>query len=225
MVLGKCIASEPTIFVADCTTSLVSDLAILLLPMPLVWQLRTSLRRKLRIMVVFAGGTLACAANVARTIQNYTLDSEDATYSIEVIMLWAIAEVNIGLICSCLPILPAFYQHMLRPTSESSSNISSYHRLKALKTVASGAERTNLSHEEEAPNEAAAHKELPGGSHVTGGLSFSVQGGSDPVEEKGTCWNGGGILKTVNVEQSGVSVPERASLPVAHIGAARPMRH
>lgn len=31
----------------------------------------------------------ACAANVARTIQNYTLDSEDATYSIEVIMLWA----------------------------------------------------------------------------------------------------------------------------------------
>ena len=58
MVLGKCIASEPTIFVADCTTSLVSDLAILLLPMPLVWQLRTSLRRKLRIMVVFAGGTL-----------------------------------------------------------------------------------------------------------------------------------------------------------------------
>ena len=58
MAPGNCIASEPTIFAADTVTSLVSDFAILILPMPLVWQLKTSLKRKLRIMVVFAGGTL-----------------------------------------------------------------------------------------------------------------------------------------------------------------------
>lgn len=215
MAPGNCIASEPTIFAADTATSLVSDFAILILPMPLVWQLKTSLKRKLRIMIVFAGGTLACAANVARTIENYSLNGQDATYSIEIMMLLAITEVNVGLICSCLPILPAFYQHFFGPTHESSSSLSSYHRLKALKTSANGTRRTNLTHNEEAQIETTTQKELSAVSHVAGGLSISIEGGPDAAEENGGSWNGGGILKTMGVEQTGVAVPERATLPRA----------
>ena len=55
---GKCITTESSIFLADCIISLVTDLSILVLPMPLVWGLKISRKRKLRIMVVFAGGIL-----------------------------------------------------------------------------------------------------------------------------------------------------------------------
>lgn len=55
---GKCFTDEASIFLADCIVSLATDVIILVLPMPLVWTLKASLRRKLRIMVVFAGGIL-----------------------------------------------------------------------------------------------------------------------------------------------------------------------
>jgi len=31
----------------------------------------------------------ACAAIIARTVENYRLDNSDATYSVQIIMLWA----------------------------------------------------------------------------------------------------------------------------------------
>ena len=55
---GHCITTEDRIFLADCIVSLITDLTILILPMPLVWQLNASRKRKLRIMIVFAGGIL-----------------------------------------------------------------------------------------------------------------------------------------------------------------------
>jgi len=55
---GKCITTESAIFLADCIVSLITDLAILIIPMPLVWKLQAPRRRKLRIMAVFAGGIL-----------------------------------------------------------------------------------------------------------------------------------------------------------------------
>ena len=123
--------------------------------------------------------------------------------------------------CSCLPILPALYQHIFRTTSEPRSNLSSYHRLKALKTSASSTRRTNLSHIEDALNQAAAQEEVLEPTNVAGGLSSSVQGGPDAAEENGGSWDGGGILKTVDVEQTGLSVPGRASFPKAHVGSTR----
>jgi len=55
---GACFTDESTIFLADCVISLISDVSILVLPMPLVWALKASWKRKIRIMVIFAGGIL-----------------------------------------------------------------------------------------------------------------------------------------------------------------------
>ena len=127
----------------------------------------------------------------------------------------SITEVNVGLICSCLPILPAFYKHFFGLTHESSSSLSSYHRLKALKTSANATGRTNLTHNEEAQIETTAQKETSAASHVAGGLSISIEGGPNMAEENCGSWDGDGILKTMGVEQTGVAVPERATLPRA----------
>ena len=56
-VEGNCIKGA-NIFVADGVTSVLSDVAILLLPMPLLWNLQLSTKRKLRLVAIFGGGTL-----------------------------------------------------------------------------------------------------------------------------------------------------------------------
>ena len=88
-------------------------------------------------------------------------------------------------------------------------------------------ERVKLSHAEQAEAEAAVeavmHKEDLGAGHVAEGHSVYVQGGPDHVEESGDSWVGDGILKTVDLEQTAVSVPERAMLPSERVGVALPM--
>lgn len=63
-----------------------------------------------------------------------------------------------------------------------------------------------------------------GASNIARGLSFPIRGGPHPVEENGRSW-GGGILKTVDVEQNRISVPEPARLSRMYTGAALPTRH
>lgn len=88
-------------------------------------------------------------------------------------------------------------------------------------------ERIKLSHAEraqaEAVVEAAVHRDIPGADHSVEGPSISAMSEPNPVEESGTSWNGDGILKTVDVEQTGISLPERAALPREHMEFASPM--
>lgn len=103
---GNCL-DENTIFLADCIVSIISDFSILVLPLPIIWGLKTNTRRKIGLSITFAAGGLACAASIMRLYGTVTFgDSLDKTYVLIPILLWSIAEVNIGIICGCLPILP-----------------------------------------------------------------------------------------------------------------------
>ena len=53
---GRCITSEYSILLADCIMSLISDFRILVLPVPFIWQLKTTKKRRSRIILVFTGG-------------------------------------------------------------------------------------------------------------------------------------------------------------------------
>ena len=54
---GHCI-NNTVFFLTDCAVSIVSDVTILLLPMPLIWNLNMPFRRKVEIMTVFSFGIL-----------------------------------------------------------------------------------------------------------------------------------------------------------------------
>ena len=57
-VMGSCIGSEGVILIADSIFDIVTDIIIFATPIPIVWHLQTSKKRKLRILSVFAGGVL-----------------------------------------------------------------------------------------------------------------------------------------------------------------------
>jgi len=66
-IKGTCL-NEHVIFIADTVMSVVSDLAILALPVPLLWSLQMPLKKKLRIAVLLGAGGVATATSIVRLI-------------------------------------------------------------------------------------------------------------------------------------------------------------
>ncbi|KAI4240728.1 MAG: hypothetical protein L6R40_004973 [Gallowayella cf. fulva] len=92
--------------------NLVSDLYLLLMPLPAVWQLQLPLRKRLGVAGVFLTGSLACIASVVGLYYRILMyRSADRSWNLAPYLTTLVLELNIGTICASLPTLPAFYQH------------------------------------------------------------------------------------------------------------------
>ncbi|KAF7588590.1 hypothetical protein BBP40_005475 [Aspergillus hancockii] len=91
--------------------SLATDIYVLVLPMPSVWKLRVPLRHKFRAITIFSLGGLACTASLIRLIETSVMINGDLSWDLAPLGIWAGVEINIGLLCSCLPLFSAFIHH------------------------------------------------------------------------------------------------------------------
>lgn len=66
-ITGKCL-NEHVIFIADTVMSVLSDLVVLALPVPLLWSLQMPLRRKLKIAALLGAGGIATVTSVVRLV-------------------------------------------------------------------------------------------------------------------------------------------------------------
>ncbi|EHK40487.1 uncharacterized protein TrAtP1_006591 [Trichoderma atroviride] len=114
---SKCL-DQSAIVTADSIISVISDLAILLLPTPLTWSLQLPRRKRFRV----AG--LLCAGGVATGFSIYRLamivdegKSANMTMVFIKVILSGNAEVGIGLICACLPAVSTLYVQRARGSS------------------------------------------------------------------------------------------------------------
>ncbi|KAL4935413.1 hypothetical protein BDV06DRAFT_228852 [Aspergillus oleicola] len=90
--------------------SVATDFYVLLLPVKTLWGLHTTTRKRIRLLIVFGLGGFACVASIVRLAMTRVLsDSTDATWNISRISRWATIEANTGIICACLPLLPALF--------------------------------------------------------------------------------------------------------------------
>ncbi|KAF2837801.1 hypothetical protein M501DRAFT_936634 [Patellaria atrata CBS 101060] len=106
---GKCLDSD-AIFITDCVVSIVSDLFILILPLPTIWKLKMRVSKRIGVSLVFVAGGLACIASILRLVDTIRFEhNQDKTYGWLSVLLWTNAEVAIGFICGCLPSLPALW--------------------------------------------------------------------------------------------------------------------
>ncbi|KAF2002185.1 hypothetical protein P154DRAFT_385060, partial [Amniculicola lignicola CBS 123094] len=107
---GTCLNTN-TIFVSDCIISLVTDSIILVSPLPVIWGLQMDLKQKLGSSVALVVGALACIASILRLEASIrTMDNPDKSFIFEPIVLYSSAEIAIGVICGCIPVLPALYR-------------------------------------------------------------------------------------------------------------------
>ncbi|KAM5369066.1 hypothetical protein ACJZ2D_009161 [Fusarium nematophilum] len=96
--------NQRAIFVADTAISAVTDLAVLMLPIPAAVSLRMPWAKRLRVMAILGAGGIATAASIVRMVLVVRLQqSDDETVDFIRFNLLGTAEVGIGMVCTCLP--------------------------------------------------------------------------------------------------------------------------
>ena len=141
---GTC-GSSKAAFLADGIVNFVIDLTMIILPMPMVWQLQMSQQRKIALTVVFGLGILyvtrsepsrsiilmrndrVCTITIIRVGVAIQFDFDDFTYDIAKIGILTDLETCMGIIVACLPMFPPTFNRILhgKKKSDSRSHISS----------------------------------------------------------------------------------------------------
>ncbi|KAI9045551.1 uncharacterized protein KD926_007967 [Aspergillus affinis] len=109
----------------NASIQIVSDLIIVVLPMPVLTQLRLPKRQKTALIVVFALGLFVCATSVVRLGTVIELiKSDDPTKANAQAALWSFIESSVAIISACLPplrpLLAYFFPRLLPPRLRSS---------------------------------------------------------------------------------------------------------
>ncbi|KAH8426118.1 uncharacterized protein LDX57_003860 [Aspergillus melleus] len=106
-------------------SNIVTDVIMMILPMPVVWELHASTRLKLGILITFLLGSLGLIASIIRFVKFYVTDAQkDLTWAGGDLVLWTVVECGGYMIAGCLPTyrpLARFVGRKLHLTSDGSS--------------------------------------------------------------------------------------------------------
>ncbi|KAL4986839.1 hypothetical protein BDW68DRAFT_178432 [Aspergillus falconensis] len=131
---GHC-GDSPKFQLSTAVVNMILDFFIVVLPLPVLWRLQMARKRKIMLSGVFSLGLCICAMNLTRTVLVVTQNRADVSYSIALIGLFSILEVNVGMICAALPTLgPLFFKDSGSSgggSGSSSGKINSFVRRKA----------------------------------------------------------------------------------------------
>ena len=142
-----------TIYLSSTPLNLITDLAILFLPMPILTGMRLPKKQKIILIITFSFGAFVAAVDVVRIVylqgaaitrlsQIYSLHKTtgsssrplqtqtDFSWYASLSFVWSAIEVNIGIMCACVPglkpLVSRFLPYLLRdPGDASSRNASS----------------------------------------------------------------------------------------------------
>ncbi|KAL9943421.1 hypothetical protein ACHAQF_006870 [Verticillium nonalfalfae] len=113
----KCL-NQSAIITADAIISVLSDLVILLLPLPLTWSLQLPRKKRLRVIGMLCAGGVATGFSVYRLILILKDGkSSNQTIVFTKVVLSGNAEAGIGLICACLPAINALWTRKIKSSS------------------------------------------------------------------------------------------------------------
>ncbi|PHH51016.1 hypothetical protein CFIMG_002350RA [Ceratocystis fimbriata CBS 114723] len=101
-VRARCIPAYPQVYI-NATGNVITDVMILLLPMPAIWQLNVPAGQKRALLGIFSLGFLTVAISIVRF--QYLKRSDDVTWTNVVGSSWSLAEITCALVCACLPTL------------------------------------------------------------------------------------------------------------------------
>ncbi|ESZ98065.1 hypothetical protein SBOR_1596 [Sclerotinia borealis F-4128] len=100
---GKCIDSW-LFFTIGSSFDVLVDLALLILPIPAVWNLQLSVLQKLSVIAIFCLGSLTCVFSLIRLVAvAQDKNDPDPTFSLGIVAIWSTAEPCLGIVSTCLP--------------------------------------------------------------------------------------------------------------------------
>lgn len=94
------------------------DFALLTVPLILLYQMRMSTGKKIRLAFLFSIGSLSCIGSVMRqVVQTRIYNNLDFTWTFRQELTWIIVDIFFGIIAACLPVLNAILPKRWRSSS------------------------------------------------------------------------------------------------------------
>ncbi|KAL4955571.1 hypothetical protein BDW69DRAFT_182415 [Aspergillus filifer] len=114
---GTCIDTVASYY-AIAGTSLIFDVIIIALPLPILARLKLKMRQKVLLGVLFGLGFFV---TIIQIIRIFTVANLETYANSESIIIWSDAEISLGVIISCVPTYGPYFRSL-------KMNISSYRR-------------------------------------------------------------------------------------------------
>ncbi|KAI9045276.1 PTH11-like integral membrane protein [Aspergillus affinis] len=132
---GSCLSFE-AIWFFNASMNIATDLALLIMPMPLLSHLQLPRIQKLALMTVFAIGGLVVITSILRLSSlRKVAKSPDTSYSNVAAAYWTAAECNVAIICACLPFLRPLVSRIFPKLLSTQSYNTPYSRGRTLTTM------------------------------------------------------------------------------------------
>ncbi|KAF4959155.1 hypothetical protein FGADI_1895 [Fusarium gaditjirri] len=100
-VKGHCVLSQPIMWLISGILNIVTDFAIIVMPLPIVWKLQLPRSQKIYLTSIFGLGSLTVAIAILRV--QWLDPVADMTWWNVSAASWSMAEVVSGITCVCLP--------------------------------------------------------------------------------------------------------------------------
>ncbi|PYI21865.1 hypothetical protein BO99DRAFT_51725 [Aspergillus violaceofuscus CBS 115571] len=101
---GSCINLKGS-FIGNAVPNIVTDVAILSLPVHVVWGLHASLTHRLSVITVFLLGSFVVFTSAYRFSTLFQFEPADTTWTLAKACTWCLIECASGIISGCLPTL------------------------------------------------------------------------------------------------------------------------
>ncbi|CZR51424.1 related to integral membrane protein [Phialocephala subalpina] len=92
-------------FIGNAVPNILTDIAILSLPMPSVWHLHTAIIQRCQLSIVFLLGSFVVFTSIYRFKTLFEFEPSDLTWTLADSGTWVIVECSAGIISACLPTL------------------------------------------------------------------------------------------------------------------------
>ncbi|KAH6721874.1 hypothetical protein BKA61DRAFT_650523 [Leptodontidium sp. MPI-SDFR-AT-0119] len=126
------------LFRIDNYVSVITDALICILPVPLMWSIQMTTKKKIGIGLLLGAGGLATACSGTRLIYTSIVDKPDATLGAMVFKMLASSEIAIALACACIPSFNALFSRMSAKSKAKHSNYTSSVKLSKLSNLGKG---------------------------------------------------------------------------------------
>ncbi|KXH31597.1 hypothetical protein CSAL01_04594 [Colletotrichum salicis] len=102
----NCIDEWPPL-AGQTITTVLTDFAVYILPMPTLFKLRLPTMQRLILIVLFSLGTVVVVAGIMRTYWAHFVEKEtyDVTWDGFELWIWTALEANLAVVCGCVPVL------------------------------------------------------------------------------------------------------------------------
>ncbi|KAF4445659.1 hypothetical protein F53441_10608 [Fusarium austroafricanum] len=104
MIDGTCINLKAS-FIGNAVPNILTDVAILCLPVKQILKLQINMAQKLSLLVIFLLGSFVLFASIYRFTTIMQFDILDTTWTLATACTWCVVEVSCGTIALCLPTL------------------------------------------------------------------------------------------------------------------------